>query len=417
VDRVAPQLEAIAGGLPTHGNRQLHFHHVVIAHLIAFFNPAVNTLRRMQDVFNSRSVRKRFGLPHVPRSTLSDAHRVFDPAVLRPLITDLARRLPRCRENQELAGLTTDLLAVDGTFFAVAPRVTWALFNKPNGTPRQPRKQGQRGGVRADVHFDILRGVPEAATLCDGRTAEQTVLAENIESGKFYLLDRAFQSYPLLADIVKAGSDFLVRARCDVKFDTVDQRPLTAEDRQSSVIGDREIRLVGESGQRSLGESVLRYVECAAQDPDEEPIRLLTNRLDLPAETLVTLYGYRWQIEIFFRWLKCLAGFQKFLSESEEGMTLQFYSAVIGTLLLALEFEVAPNAYAFSMMQGVMSGLVPLDEALPIIRERTAERARAAARDSTRLPRCTPACAKLIPPTHTPRHHNPPRSRSPNPTK
>ena len=109
-------------------------------------------------------------------------------------------------------------------------------------------------------------------------------------------------------------------------------------------------------------------------------LRLLTNRVDLTAELIEVLYRYRWQIELFFRWLKCVVNFRHFFSESENGVGLQIGAAVIGTLLIALAIENRPSSYDWAMMTHVMSGLLPMDEeTLAIMTRRRAERARAAA--------------------------------------
>ncbi len=95
------------------------------------------------------------------------------------------------------------------------------------------------------------------------------------------------------------------------------------------------------------------------------------------------LYRHRWQIELFFRWLKCTANFKHFFAESPNGITLQAYAAIIGTLLIALETQSRPSVYDYAMMSQVMAGWVTLDEARPVLERRRKERARAAAWQKT----------------------------------
>jgi hypothetical protein len=106
---------------------------------------------------------------------------------------------------------------------------------------------------------------------------------------------------------------------------------------------------------------------------------LFTNRLDWPAELVGLIYRHRWQIELFFRWLKCTASFRHFFSESPQGMTLQLYIALIGTLLLALATGATPSSYDFALLSHVASGLMTLEGALTVMAKRRAERARAKA--------------------------------------
>ena len=127
-----------------------------------------------------------------------------------------------------------------------------------------------------------------------------------------------------------------------------------------------------------MGDTLLKLVTLQTEDGSQ--MRLLTNRTELEAELLLLVYRYRWQIELFFRWLKCLVGFGHFFSEQPNGLALQIGAAVIGTLLLALVIEDRPSSYDWAMMTHVMNGLLPLDqETLAIMARRRAERKRAAA--------------------------------------
>lgn len=364
------------GRQPCHGNRDFHFDHVVVAHLLAFFNPALKSLRNIEDVFQDRRVRKRLGTPRVPKSTLSDAQRIFDPQLLLPLMGDLKARVKIQPHDPRLDKLTGELLAVDGSFFTVAPRIAWAVYNKSN-TPGH-HAPSHKGNVRADVHFDILRGVPTYATFSGGRVAEQDQLAASLESDKFYVLDRGFQSYQLLGAIAAADSDFLVRVRGRSRFEVLKPLPLSPADLRAGVQSDAQVHIPGWRA-RGLRDVPLRLIEIAPYDPGGEPLRLLTSRLDASAELIGLLYKHRWQVELFFRWLKCMAGFRHFYSESPEGMTLQVYVAIIGTLLIALETGARPSSYDYAMTSMVVGGLVTSASAREILARRRAERARAGA--------------------------------------
>ena len=353
------------GAMPAHGNRQLLADHIVIAHLVAFFNPVVKSLRRIEDVFESSRARKRFALPRVPRSTLADAQTLFDPALLTPLIESLKQRLRILPHDPRLDTVTRQLIAVDGTFFAVAPRIAWALYHKNNN----PDAPVHKSHVRVDLHFDILRKTPDDAVISGQGLSEQDALATRLQSNRFYVLDRGFQAYTLLTAIRQVGSDFLVRWRKDIAFDPVKDRPISAEDRQIGVLHDTEIRIRGHRAKTGLGESTIRRIEIQSQDATE-PIILLTNRTDLSAHLIGVIYRHRWQIELFFRWLKCMANVKHFFSESLAGVTLQIYAAIIGTLLIAVKTGSQPNVYSFSTMSAAISGLIDPEDAPGIIARR-----------------------------------------------
>lgn len=360
-----------------HGNRTLFADQLLIAHLVAFFSPALKSLRRIEDVFDHPGARRKYGLPRLPHSTVSDAHALFDPERLLPLLADLRSRIKVGPHEPRLDEVLRKLLATDGTFFTLAPRVLWAVYTKPNGTARQPRKQNQHGNVRVDVQFNVLAGVPETAVLSDGRTPEYRTLVENLQPNAFYVLDRAYHCYQMMADIVGAGSDFLLRLREDMQFHVGADEALTAADLAAGVRRCQTVRVCGRRGAKALGDTPLRLVELAGADGST--VRLLTNRLDLSADLLGLVYRHRWQVELFFRWLKCLVNFRHFFAESENGVAWQVLVALIGTLLLALATGARPNSYDWAMMTHVASGLLPADEEFyRILARRRAERQRAA---------------------------------------
>lgn len=284
----------------SHGNRELFLDHLVIAHLLAFFNPMVTGLRSIDDIFNEPSVRKRYGLRRMPKSTVADAQQVFEPELLLPIIESLRERAGIQPHDKRLDQVTRELLAVDGSFFTVAPRIAWALFNNSG-----------KGTVRLHVQFNIMDGVPDHVTLTDGQTTETSQLFDSLQAGRFYIMDRGFQNYGLFKDILQAGSDFCVRLRKSAHAEDIEDRPLTAEDLAHGVRRDTTVRLGWREGQTARLPP-LRIVEIPFADRkgDEQIMRLLTNRLDLPAHLIGVIYQHRWQVELFFRWLKCIAHFE-----------------------------------------------------------------------------------------------------------
>ena len=354
----------------THGNRSLFYDHVVVAHLLAFFNPGLSGLRGIEDIFELPGARKRFALPRTPRSTLADAQRVFDPELLLPVVDSLREQAQIQPHDPRLDAITNKLLAVDGSFFTVAPRIAWAVFNGSG-----------KGNVKAHVQFDVIRGVPEDVALTDGQASESRQLQATLQADRFYLLDRGYQNYQLLDDIIQAGSDFVVRLRKSAKAETIEERPLTTDDVAAGVVRDEVVRLGLRKGQ-TASLPPLRRVEVRFVDRHGKvgTIILLCNRLDLPAWLIALLYQHRWQVELFFRWWKSVAHLQHFFSESPGGMTLQVYVTLIGMLLIAIETGAKPSKYDYNLMMAAVNGWAPLEEVLEVAARRRAERARAAER-------------------------------------
>ena len=373
--RLIEEQLAHLGALPGHGNRRVKLDHLVIAHLIAFFNPQVRGLRTIEDLFEDRPLRELFGLPRLPKSTVSDAQRVFDPALLLPLVNDLRKRaglrLPQARRRIHagplLDDLTRRLIAVDGTFLSVAGRIAWAIFNRSG-----------KGAVRLHVQFNVVEGLPDHVRLTHGQESEIRQLQQNLQPGQFYVMDRGFHDYTLLSRILEKDSDFLLRLRRSAQATRLEERCLSQADRDAGVCRDEVVEL-GWRGDQTPRLPKLRLVQVQFLDRHgrQQELRLLTNRMDLPAWMIAMIYAHRWQVELFFRWLKCVAHFNHFFSESMQGMTLQVYITLIGLLLTALETGAKPSKYDYALINAAVNGLIRMEAALTIAARRRAERDRA----------------------------------------
>lgn len=360
-------------GAHAHANRKLFFDDVVVAHLLAFFNPALRGLRSIQELFQDAKVQRVFQTPRMPKSTLADAQRVFDPELLTPLIETLQQRLGNLPKTKPIDTLTRALIAVDGSFFAVAPRIAWALYNQNDG--QRPVRQGN---VRLHMQFDVERGIPAHVGLTAGRGSEAKHLSKHLTSNCFYIMDRGFQTYQLLADILAAQSDFLVRLRKSATLEVRATRPLAAADFAVGIVADEEVTVGWRSDQVADLPPLRRVIVRALnRDGEVHDLILLTNRFDLTAQEVALLYRHRWQVELFFRWLKCMAHFEHFFSESLTGMTLQVYVTIIGTLLIALQVGARPTKYDYALMSSALLGWTSLEHvrAMAIKRRDAAKRA------------------------------------------
>jgi hypothetical protein len=356
-----------------HPNRKLFFDDVAIAYLLAFFTPALRSLRTIEDASQTRPMRDNTSVPRIPRSTLSDANKIFDPALLEPIIEDLRGRIPNLqRADPQLASLTRRILAVDASLFTVSADVAWALQRRyPAGKPKV--------AVRLNLKWATELGVPECVTVSGDEASEAAVAMKEIEPGCIYVMDRGYISYALLDRMIHAGSDFVLRLKKSINFQALKDRPISDEDRAAGVISDRVGHLIGSARSVPPG-TMLR--ETVLLDPDappgSSPIRLLTNLLDAPAGVIGAIYRRRWQIELFFRWLKVHANFEHLISHSRNGITIGFYIAVIGVLLIYVQTQRPVSKYAYNLLSFVAAGQATLDEILPILleRERQSERDR-----------------------------------------
>ena len=347
-----------------HGNRDLFLDDVFVASLLAFFNPGLRTLRTVEDFSQTRQAQKHLTVRKLCRSTLSDFNKLADHTKLQPILDHLRRGILKAgspKAQGPLSDLHRQVLAVDGTFLRAASSIAWAI--------RRPDKNG----ARLDFHVDVKTWLPELLVIPEGRESEAKSAATTITAGAIHIYDRGFFNFELIKAHIPKSADFVMRMRepgpRTPNIETIETREITPAAREAGVISDRLIRLTGSTHRKPV-ELVLREVVIASKDDTENPVYLLTTLLDLDASVIGLLYRHRWQIELFFRWLKCYARFDHLISHSREGVLLNFYVAVVGVTLMYLHMGHRPSKYLFIMMGMVANGSATLDEIMPILRER-----------------------------------------------
>ncbi len=366
-----------------HGNRRLFLDNVVIAHLLAFFNPTLRSLRTIEDFSQTRQAQRHLSVRRLCKSTLSDFHRIADPTLLSPIIEHLKAVAASKGLRPTPAGLPETLgqvLAVDGSFFTVAADVAWAVAHRTN--------QGKtRASVRLDMHLDVATWLPQVVGVSGSETSEAAHAATSITPGAIHVYDRGIFSFKLLERQQKAKAFFVHRLRepgpRSPRFLGENARPLASEDEAAGVLSDTLGRMAG-SQHCPAPDIIMREVIVRSPDEAGGVIRLLTNLLEVEAWAIALLYRYRWQVELFFRWLKVFSNFSHLISHSREGVLLSFYVAVIGTLLMYLHTGAKPSKYAFSLLGLVASGASTLEEIAPILAERERRIALEAARRARR---------------------------------
>jgi DDE family transposase len=353
---IGPLLEPLHGDATARdraGNRHLFFDHYTGLLLLTFFNPIITSLRGLQQASALAKVQKQLGCDRAALGSLSEASRVFDPALLRQMLGDLAQQalpLLHGREAEALRGLT----AVDGTLLDALPKMAWALW-----------LDDQHRAVKMHLQFDVLKGVPCDATVTCGNGPEIEELRAMLQPGRFYVIDRGYAEYQLFQDIIDARSSFVGRIRDNAVWTVVEERPVSAAARAAGVRSDRVVHL-GCAKSGAVFKQPLRVIEVATGKTDSqgrpEVLLLATDRLDLDAELVALAYRFRWAVELFFRWFKCILGCRHLLSTSRNGITIQLYVALIASLLISLWTGRKPTKRTLEMLQFYFIGWATAEE-------------------------------------------------------
>jgi len=333
-------LEPLAD-IPVHGNRRFFMDEYVSMLLLHFFNPVLGSLRALQQATGLENVQEVIGVKRTSLGAMSEsAGYVFDPELIVPIIEKVASQLKPIEGNERLKNLPGIPIAVDGSFLRCLPKMVWAVF----------RTQSDNRGVRLHLQFDIARGSPVAVGITEALGSEKKMLKKNLKSGMLYIMDKGFIDYTLFESIHNKQSFFVARLKDISTYKVVADNAISEKAKSVGVIADQQVIMGSEFTRGDLTAPVRRLVIVDTDDPDKKELIVLTNT-DLDGEIISLLYRYRWQVELFFRWFKCILGCTHWLSQTRTGLTLQVYVAILASLLIRLWTGRKPTRRTFKMIQ------------------------------------------------------------------
>ena len=357
-------------------NRALFYDRYASLVLLSMFSPAMDSLRAVQEASALQKVQKLLGADRrFSLGSLSEAARVFDPALLEQVVAELGKELVPLADcyDPRLAAVRQDLrrtlTLVDGTLLKALPRLTGSMW-------KRSRTGNAMHGWRMHCQFDLSLGVPLDVELTDYRnsrgSAEREVLRQHLQAGRCYVMDRGYFSYGLFDAITLVGSDYVCRVTKSISYQVAREQAVTADGKAAGVT--RDLIVVAGCPQRieRRANHAVRLVHVRAEvhpraarggstkpkgPPRTETLILATNLLDVPAELIALIYRYRWTIELFFRFFKQALGCRHLLSDDPDGVRIQCYCAVIACMLLALWTGRKPDKSMRRMVGWFLSGV------------------------------------------------------------
>jgi hypothetical protein len=329
------------------GNRQLFYDQYGALLLLYFFNPILTSLRGIQQASSLDKVCQKLGVSKTSLGSLSAAARDFDASALQKIIIELAGHIPHGFTTAEQQALK-DLTAVDGTLLPALPKMAWALW-----------QDDKHRAAKMHLAFEVLRGIPVGVTVTAGNDSERNQLRVLLEAGRLYVIDRGYAEYQLFQDIIDAKSSFIGRIRDNAVWQVVDERPVSAAAQAAGIRRDLVVWL-GDDQSGAVFRQKLRVIEVHTGKTDArgqpEVLLLATDRMDLEAELIALAYKFRWSVELFFRWFKCILGCRHLLSTCANGVQIQVYLALIASLLISLWTGSKPTKRTFEMLCFYFSG-------------------------------------------------------------
>ena len=258
----------------------------------------------------------------IARSTLADANERRDCRIFEEFALHLIALARSLYANEILAQeLEQTVYAIDATTIDLC----LSLFA---WTPAA----NHRAGIKVHTLLDLRGNIPTFIRITGSLVHDATFLDHlHLEAGSFYIMDRAYTHFARLAKFTRAAAFFVVRPRGNLQYSSVQQSPA---DWRLGVQCDEHIVLEGQHTKHDYP-MVLRRIEFHDFQNDR-PIVFLTNSFELSALQIAQLYKRRWQVELFFKWIKQNLKIKAFVGHSANAVKSQIWIAVTSYVLVAI---------------------------------------------------------------------------------
>ena len=295
-----------------------------------------DSLRDIETSLRSQSARWfHIGLKNVKRSTLSDANNQRDYRVYEGLFYRLFERCKNVTPKHKFR-FKNPLYSLDATVIDLCLSLyPWAKFRK------------RKGALKIHCLYDHSGSLPAFLVVTDGKqhdvkAAKQQALPVTADS--IIAVDRAYIDYKWLYSLEKSGVFFVTRAKSNLKHEVSGQHEVN---RKQGLLFDYQIRLAGYYQKRNYPKE-MRLVGYMDQETGKE-FRFLTNNFTLSAYTITQIYKARWQIELFFKWIKQNLKIKSFLGTSKNAVLTQIWVAMCYYLLLSyIKYQ---TKYGYSLLE------------------------------------------------------------------
>jgi len=257
----------------------------------------------------------------ISRSTLADANESRDWRIYAEFAQSLIDTARPLYANDPLdIELTNTVYALDSTLIELCLSMfPWAHY------------QSTQAAVRLHTLLDLRGAIPSFLYISDGKLSDVAILDQLPEPGAFYVMDRGYVDYTRLHRFHEARAFFVVRARSNLQAKRRYSHPV---DRSTGLRSDQTVLLTGFYAHKDFPEP-LRRVRIKDSSSGKSLV-LLTNHFGLPALTITALYRHRWQIELFFKWIKQHLRIKAFFGTSENAVKTQIWIAVCVYVLVAI---------------------------------------------------------------------------------
>ena len=260
---------------------------------------------------------------HASKSTLSDANTKRDYHIFEEFAYQVVAKARACRAD-DIFKLGGNVYAFDSTTIELCLETfEWALY----------RKNQRKGGIKVHTLYDIETSIPTFFHITEARVHDMNAMdVIPYEEDSFYIFDRGYNDFKRLHNIEGIGAYFVVRGRNKNDF-----RPMKWTRRfppGSGILSDAIGYMDGQFTREKYPDKIRRILYW--DEVNKRKFIFFTNALDISPILVAELYHQRWQIELFFKWLKQHLKIKKFWGNSENAVRIQIYSAIISYCMMAI---------------------------------------------------------------------------------
>ena len=259
------------------------------------------------------------GRKPIAKTTLATANQNRDYRIFEEFAFYMMAQA-REKRSADIFKLGGQVYAFDSTTIPLCLSVFWwAKFRK------------KKGGVKAHVLYDLEAQVPAFYHITTASVYDSKAMPEiPYETGAYYVFDRGYNNFAELYRIKRMESFFVVRAKSNLQYKCVRWK----RRKPKNILTDAEVELTVYKSRKDYPEN-LRLVRYYDEEQDRE-FMFLANAMDLTAQQIADLYKNRWQIELFFKWLKQHLTSKKFWGTTENAVRIQISAAITAYCLVAI---------------------------------------------------------------------------------
>ena len=282
-----------------------------------------NSLRDIDIVLNVHASKLyHIGIKQCPKSTFADANERRDYRIYEEFAKSLMHRARREYAQTELASeVDNAVYALDASIIDLTLSLfPWAKFRKT------------KGAIKLHAMIDLRGNIPAFLTITDGKVHDiKAAPMVTIEPEGIYVVDKGYVDFTWLWSVHKTGAFFVTRLKKSINWTRVISHPV---DKSLGLRCDQEV-LLSSQRLKNLYPNRLRRISFR-DETQNRTLVFLTNNFTLPSETIATLYKARWEIELFFKWIKQNLRVKTFYGTSPNAVKIQIWIAMIVYLKLAI---------------------------------------------------------------------------------